>query len=97
MLFDSLHCKGLVIHMYFLDEKCVLIFKTDNNKMLYLKIMCFEFISGVFIQFQWDIQTEYPQGLIRCFAVLHCQQTFLRCTNNGLPYSGTNPVTRQTY
>ncbi len=28
--------------MYFLDAKCVLIFKTDNNKMLYLKIVwCF--------------------------------------------------------
>ena len=44
MLFDSLHCKGLLVHMYFLDEKCVLIFKTDNNKMLYLKTVCFEYI-----------------------------------------------------
>lgn len=32
MLFDSLYCEGLLVHMYFLDEKCVLIFKTDNNK-----------------------------------------------------------------
>ena len=33
--------------MYFLDEKYVIIFKTDNNKM-YLKIMCFEFIYSCF-------------------------------------------------
>lgn len=46
MLFESLHCKGLLVHMYFLDEKkCVLIFKTDNNKMLYLKIMCFHLMT----------------------------------------------------
>lgn len=43
MLFDSLYCEGLLIHMYFLDEKCVLIFKTDNNKMLYLKEGCGDF------------------------------------------------------
>lgn len=39
MLFVSLQCKGMLVHMYFLDAKCVLIFKTDNNKMLYLKIV----------------------------------------------------------
>lgn len=47
MLFDSLYCKGLLVHMYFLDEQCVLIFKTDNNKMLYLKIVCLKYIFAV--------------------------------------------------
>lgn len=50
MLSDSLHCKGLLVHMYFLDEKCVLIFKTDNNKMLYLKVE-WRFFSSMFYSY----------------------------------------------
>lgn len=37
MLFNSLYFEGLLSHMYFLDEKRVLIFKTYSNKMFYLK------------------------------------------------------------
>lgn len=52
MLSNSLHCKGLLVHMYFLDEKCVLIFKTDNNKMMCLKVeWCFFFSFSMFCSY----------------------------------------------
>ncbi len=69
-LFSSLHCKGLLVHMYFLDEKCVLIFKTDNNKMLYLKIVWCVF--SVFFSFSvlfCFIHVEYTSEKNQTF---HC-------------------------
>lgn len=102
MLFDSLHCKGLLVHMYFLDEKCVLIFKTDNNKMLYLKIVCFEYIFYViFCQSQWDEMTRVSiykvlkTNQIVCYTVLPTD--FSRCTNSRVSSSGIYPETRQIY
>lgn len=66
MLSDSLHCKGLLVHMYFLDEKCVLIFKTDNNKMLYLKILWWFF--GFFFLLMLNTHVNKSHLLLHCSA-----------------------------
>lgn len=88
MLSDSLYCKGLLVHMYFLDEQCVLIFKTDNNKMLYLTIVSFELISAVLFCVFGTLWNK-PE--------LYCHTSLSKCTHGRDPYSGTNPETAQTY